>query len=116
MDDMYVCIPTGRTLRLVMGEMNLGCEGHFSKCKLRNICLERSSFFLISAEPNIFGDVFIYYMIIWQGIGRPLAKMINQKYQSCSDFQHNRKQQLCPVLLPSDLHQYVPMMENMACL
>lgn len=55
-------------------------------------------------------------MIIWQGIGRPLAKMINQKYQSCSDLQHNRKQQLGPVLLPSELHQYVPMMENMACL
>lgn len=99
-----------------MGKMNLGCEGHLVSGNSEMSTLKDHPFFLISAETNIFGDVFIYYMIIWQGIGRPLAKMINQKYQSCSDLQHNRKQQLCPVLLPSDLHQYVPMMENIACL
>lgn len=103
---------------LFMGKTNFGHEDQYSHCKFRNIFLERLYifFFLIVADHSVFGDVFIYYMIIWQGIGRPLAKMINQKYQSCSDLQHNRKQQLGPVLLPSELHQHVPMMENMAWL
>lgn len=44
--DIYVSAPTGRTLRLFMGKMNFGHEDHYSKCKLRNIFLERLSFFL----------------------------------------------------------------------
>lgn len=108
------------TYRLFIVKSNHSHEDH-SNTDLEAPSLKDSFFFfflllLVTAEATIFGDAFIYYMIIWQGIGRPLAKMIHQKYQSCSDLQHNRKQQLGPVLLPSELHQYVPMMENMACL